>query len=265
MSRGIIKVIFLGIPVLLLLGMLVYGITRFREMANRARCQDNLRKIGLFGLSEMSEREFVPGKPDSDRSYPAATIVNANLKPDQRLSWMVTVLPSLGKDDVYKQFDLMKGWADDANHDAICALIPTFACPSHYVVPAPGTAQLNPYVGIAGIGIDAPTLPATDPRAGVFRYDEPTKFGMLVRGLSHTIIIMETERDPGPWAAGGNPTARGLIPSDEPFIGPGRQFGGHPGGCNSAYADGSVRFQSASIGPTVLEVQIPLGEYTIPE
>jgi prepilin-type processing-associated H-X9-DG protein len=260
MWRGIVKVTLIGVPVFALLAMLLMGIMRFREVANRARCQDNLRKIGLFGLSEISEQTFVPGDPNSDRTFPAGTIANANLKPEQRLSWMVSVLPVLGQGGLFNQFDLSKGWEDDANHSAVTAIIPAYACPSHYLAPGPGSPQSSAYIGMAGLGTDAPMLRAADPLAGFFRYDEPTKLSMLTRGLSVTITILETMREPGPWAAGGPSTVRGLNLVEMPYIGPGLQFGGHPAGCNAAFADGSVRFQSNSISSEVLEQLIPLAD-----
>jgi prepilin-type processing-associated H-X9-DG protein len=265
MSRGIAKVILIGAPVVMLLGMLLYAIMRGREVASRARCQDNLRRIGLFGLSEISERSFVPGDPNSDRTYPPGTIPNSRLKPERRLSWEVNLLPGLGQDEAYKRFDLAKGWDDETNKEAIVAIIPAFACPTKYVAPATGSPQANPYIGMAGIGIDAPLLPASDPRSGFFRYDEPTKLSMLVRGVSNTITILETARDTGPWPAGGRPTVRGLDTSEASYIGPGLQFGGHPGGCNAAFADGSVRFRSNSISSNILERLVALADRDDPE
>lgn len=264
MWRGVIKMILIGIPVLLLLGLLITGIMRLREVSNRAQCQNNLRKIGLFGFAEYNEHEFNPGDPNSDRTFPPGTIANAALTPAQRLSWMVALLPSLGHDIIYGKFDLKKGWDDNANREAITAIVPAYACPSQYVAPAADSPQTNPYIGMSGLGVDAPLLPATDPRAGFIRYGDPTRLSMLRRGLSETITILETSRDHGPWAVGGLPTVRGLDMDETPFIGPGLQFGGHPSGCNAAFADGSVRFMSDLISPEVLQRLIPLQESTIP-
>jgi prepilin-type processing-associated H-X9-DG protein len=172
----------------------------------------------------------------------------------------VILLPHLGRDEVYRRFDLTKAWDDDANRDGVATLVPPLACPSLYRPPAEGAPVTWPYIGVAGVGADAPKLPPTDPRSGFFRYDEPTKTGMVRRGFSRTLTILETTRDPGPWAAGAPPTVRGLDPNDTPYIGPGRQFGAHPAGCNAAFADGSVRFQSNSISPRVLEMLATLAE-----
>jgi prepilin-type processing-associated H-X9-DG protein len=68
------------------------------------------------------------------------------------------------------------------------------------------------------------------------------------------MAVAETGRALGPWTAGGPPTIRGLDPSDRPYIGQDRQFGGtHPGGSMVLFVDGSVRFVKSSIDPRVFE------------
>jgi prepilin-type processing-associated H-X9-DG protein len=58
----------------------------------------------------------------------------------------------------------------------------------------------------------------------------------------------------GSWLQGGPATVRGLDPAQQPYLGPGRQFGGiHLGAGNFAFADGSVRAISESINPKIFE------------
>ena len=234
------------------------------------RCTDNLRRVGWFALWSYTDPAAAfpkgvndpnrPGQldlnaqPDANRLFPPGTLANPNLTPDHRLSWQVILLPHLGKDELNAKIDRSRAWDDPANHDAVCTLLPFYACPSQYQPVPPNTPALTYYIGLAGLGADAPTLPQTDPRAGFFRYDDPTKTGSVVRGFSQTITILETALDHGPWAAGGSPTVRGLDPARQPYIGPTGQFGGHPRGANAAFADGSVRFQAATISPHVLEM-----------
>jgi prepilin-type processing-associated H-X9-DG protein len=274
MARGAAKVLIFALPVLALLALGLMMITRWRESANRTRCQDNLRQLGWFAMWQFTDRDFAKstkgdhidakreGELDPGRAFPAGTIANAALPPERRLSWQVTLLPYVGRDDVYKQFDLTKAWDDEANHAALITKVPVLACPTLYAVPPSGEPQLACYLGMAGLGADAPTLPATDPRAGFFRNDDPTKTGQIKRGLSNTMTMIESTRQLGPWAAGGPPTVRGVDTNEQPYVGLNRQFGAHPAGCNVAYADGSVRFMSNLIDPKVFEMLVSLADYS---
>lgn len=275
MHRGIAKVLLLAIPVIFLAGLGMIMIMRWREGANRIRCQDNLRRLGWFAMWQYTDRDFAfpngvnpadrvsllpeKGLPP-DRAFPSGTIANPSLTPDHRLSWQVMLLPQIAQDDVYKQFDLKKAWDDDANRAAVLAKVVTLACPTTYIVPVPGEPQLAAYVGMAGLGPDAANLPPDNPQAGFFHYDEPTKTGHLKRGVSNTMTMLESTRDRGPWAAGARPTLRGVDPAEQSYVGDGRQFGAHPAGCNVAYADGSVRFMANSIDPHVFEMLVMLAD-----
>jgi prepilin-type processing-associated H-X9-DG protein len=101
------------------------------------------------------------------------------------------------------------------------------------------------YVGVAGVGEDAALLPVGDLRAGVFGYDRKTRPEDIKDGFSRTLMVVETNRDNGPWTAGGRPTVRGLDPAQPPYLGRCGQFGsGHDRGgkTNALFADGSVRY-----------------------
>ncbi len=182
--------------------------------------------------------------------FPPGTLPNSKLPPEHRLSWELILLPYLDRDDLYAQFDQSKAWDEEPNATPAGAFVRPLACPSQFNRNDPALAD---YIGMAGIGTNAPYLPASDPQAGVFRYEGRTKVSDLARGLSNTLDIVESARHLGPWAAGGKATVRGLDPGDVPLIGPNRQFGGHPNGANAAFADGSVRFLSHSINPRVIE------------
>lgn len=276
MSRSIAKVLLIAIPVLAVAGIFFAGIMHWREKANRLRCQDNLRRVGWYAVWSYTDREFAfPEGPDlanrtrvleldkpldPNKTFPPGTLPNPNLPPHSCLAWSVILLPYLQREDLYRKFDLTLGWDDPPNHEAVMTRVTTLACPSIYRQPPPGEPTPGHYIGLTGLGADSPWLGPTDPRAGFFRYDKPTTTGMVRRGFSHTITFMETEIDHGPWPAGGKPTLRGLVTEQSPYIGLGRQFGGHAGGCNAAFADGSVRFQSHSISPKVLESLVTLME-----
>jgi prepilin-type processing-associated H-X9-DG protein len=114
--------------------------------------------------------------------------------------------------------------------------------------------ELTSYVGIAGLGPDAAELPPGDRRAGVFGFDRTTRLDAITDGAATTMATAETTESNGPWKAGGLSTVRGLDPMRQPYIGPGRQFGGtHRGGAMVGFADGSVRFIRATVDLRVFE------------
>jgi Protein of unknown function (DUF1559) len=248
---------------------LIPAIQRVREAAARMSCHCNLKcqVIALHNYAEGHEGKF-----------PAGTLPNPALPPDQLLSWYISLLPFIEQHDVFKQFDLERGTADPRNQNATDNRFRTFVCPSSgeyerdkgdekWKSPGPVTH----YVGVAGVGEGAVYLPLGHPRAGIFGYDRRTSIrDDIPGGTSKTLIIIETAQDPGHWAYGGSATVREVEPGTSPYIGEARPFGGfHDGGwnwgnprthtCTAALADGSVRSLSDAIAPDVLEALATVG------
>jgi hypothetical protein len=219
------------------------------------------------------------GHPKSAPALPAGTVPNASLPPDQRLSWYVPILSFSEHDDVYKQFDLARGPGDPVNRLATSHRFRWMVCPSsgeYYDHNAGGKwlspAPLTHYVGVAGVGADAATLPTGHPRAGAFGHDRRAAIpDDIPDGTSNTLLLIETSHDPGHWAWGGPPTVRAFEPVTAPYIGPGRPFGGWHNGsavlvggrthlCTAAMADTSVRSLTGGTAPEVLEALATAGE-----
>ena len=122
---------------------------------------------------------------------------------------------------------------------------------------ADNTQGATHYVGIAGIGKDAATLPVTDKRAGAFGYNRKLRFRDIKDGASNTIGVAEASKGYGSWGAGGKPTIRSL--TKKPYInGPDGIGSPFPGGMNAMILDGSVRFISENIDPTVMEALVTI-------
>ena len=120
---------------------------------------------------------------------------------------------------------------------------------------------------MAGVGKDAPLLKTDHPRAGVFGYNRVTRLRDITDGTSNTIAVTEVNKKLGPWAQGGGSTIRSL--TKKPYIngpdGIGGPWGGG-GGVQAAFADGSVRFISEDIDPSVMKALVTIrGGETIGE
>ncbi len=155
--------------------------------------------------------------------------------------------------ELASRFDASKGWDDAANLGPSGTWLEVLHCPARAETRPPSAAPVTTYIGVAGIGSRAPLLPRNDPQAGVFGYESSARLQDITDGTSTTMMVIETAKDNGPWAAGGPSTVRGLDPTQS-YIGSGRQFGGlHSGGAMTAFADGSVRFVSDKISPATFE------------
>jgi hypothetical protein len=216
------------------------------------QCQLNLQQLGMA----------VHNYADAHDRLPAGTVVNTALEPEERLSWVVDLLPYLGQEGLSKRFDREKGW--QAQKQVAGSRVRLLLCPSETNFPATGPA-ITTYVGVAGVGKDPARLPSSSRQAGVFGYDRfLTKFAEVKDGTSNTLLFMETTADLGPWAVGGPATVRGIDPDARPYLGVGRTFGrihqgaggrliaGKPSG-NVVMADGSLRCFRESVRPEVFE------------
>jgi Protein of unknown function (DUF1559) len=221
--------------------LLLPAVQAAREAARRTQSRNNMKQIMLA----------LHNYHDAFAHFPAGTHSNKELKPPKRLSWMADLLPYFEGVTIHNMIDFNKAWDDPVNRKAIESQIPTFLNPSADQT-AKAVFPVTNYIGFAGVGADGPDLPVTSPRAGCFGYDRVTRIRDITDGTSNTVMISESSRNPGPWAAGGRPTLRAL--TAEPSInGPDGIGDSHPGGCLMGLADGSVRFISEKIEPKVMK------------
>jgi prepilin-type processing-associated H-X9-DG protein len=218
---------------------------RVRDAARRAQCVNNLKQIGI-ALATYEEDQGV---------YPIGTVPNPDLPVDRRLGWMYSLIPYLDLRSSFNADHPTRPW-DDPMLGSFRSSPPGVAyCPTIWMSAPPGPPLSAVYVGIAGLGVDAPGLPKGDPSAGFFGDRRTLSPGDITDGFSSTMVVVESSRPAGPWFAGGRHTVRGLDPARRPYIGPARQFGGihHDEGANVLMADGSVRRVRGSIDPKVFE------------
>jgi len=250
--RGItlIEVLTIVAVIAILIGLFLPSVRRVREAPARTKCQNNLKMLMLAlhiyqdtgrplpewastGLPVNAPPAFPPGCWG-----PGAT-------PDERLSWVVPVLPFIEQGNLYTRFDATKGYAGNA--EPARTTINLLLCPTA-LPPGPGEAVTH-YVALAGVGHDAAARPAGAAGNGFMGYDRTTSFATIPDGASNTIALAETRIAVGSWARGGTATVRGFDPSAGPPRGDGRPFGLHPRGMQVAMLDGTVRFIADSVDP----------------
>jgi prepilin-type N-terminal cleavage/methylation domain-containing protein len=251
---SLIEVLVVVAIIAITIGLLLPATRRVREPSTRALCQNNLRQLmmAMHNFESASQPAAFPSPGHSDEhaegAFPTGCIGPGTF-PEERLSWMVSLLPFLEQDTLYKQFDREKGYA--GNLPAAQTRVKTFLCP------AANADAVTPYIAMSGIGYEsAGHLEGADGN-GFMGYDRRTSFAMIKDGTSNTIALMETRSGLGPWARGGTSNLRGFDPADLPLHGDGRPFGGHHN-MTAAMADGSVRYIRPTIEPKNLAAAITI-------
>jgi prepilin-type processing-associated H-X9-DG protein len=232
--------------------LLVFGalcaamLAKMRAGAAQMTCQNNLKQIAI-ALHHYA---------DFHKAFPSATMPNAEQPHDRRLSWRFEIDPYIHA-RMDRSWQPKRGAPWDAPENRALARKGTQASVCAAASAEAGELGLTHYVASLGVGADAGTLPLDDPRAGAFHLDLKRPIVNTTDYLPNTIIVFETARDIGPWAAGGHPTARAFLPEGaKPFARDG-QFGGlHRGGANVVFADARVRFLSDRIDATVLRAYV---------
>jgi type II secretory pathway pseudopilin PulG len=236
-----------------LIGLMLPAVRRVRGAAAIAQCQNNLKHLAL------ACHVYAPAHHDR---LPPGTLSASAHAPYERLSVFVELLPHVEQQDVYKRLDLKQPWEAPANKDAVSKTIKAFLCPSDERS-GEGSPNHTNYVGIAGSGSDAASLPLKHPHSGIFGHDRTVTFADVKDGISNTLLFLETQRETGPWAAGGATTLRGVDEDDSPLIRQGGAFGFHVGTsrwnfgrvpvkANAAMVDGSVRTIPDKVEASVL-------------
>jgi prepilin-type N-terminal cleavage/methylation domain-containing protein/prepilin-type processing-associated H-X9-DG protein len=267
-----------------LIGLLLPAVQKVREAANRMKCANNLKQIGLaLHLYHGNEGAFPPG----------ATVSN-------NLSWHVYVLPYLEQDALYGQIDKGPGpFNGGPNQEGpaknVLALnrLAVYLCPSateehathpsstlldgrrtyakHYfgvmgpkgTNPAGGTYQFDPNAsGQGGFALQ-----------GVLGRDSRVRLGDITDGASNTLLAGEISQpggDGASWvrgiafgttvaAANGMSASKNVNYGINILLTPqsANQFNDisfssyHPGGAQFVLADGSVRFVAEGINSSV--------------
>lgn len=246
------------------IGVVITTLPARRAAAEQEACKNNLRNLALFAATHANPPKGTPQSKVA-QEIPAGTILLPGVEPEERLSWVADALPNFDQKlqntmEINSAIARKEPWSAAKNQDAARNKVNALLCPGNPTAIDPEQPAPTQYVGIGGLAPDGPKLnfvppsPAP-PRAGCFRYDDPTPFFAITDGLSQSLLFGERSDDLGPWLRGGPSTIRGLddSPSAKPLIGPGGQFGGnHPETSNWAFADGGVRSFTPRVDRKVL-------------
>ncbi|QGJ69257.1 Hypothetical protein PBC10988_9270 [Planctomycetales bacterium 10988] len=202
--------------ILLLVGFIVYllwpGVNNVRTPARSTIRSNQMRNM----LICVTQHDLAYG-------YTQATALQPQFEPEDRLSWIADSLPFIERNDLHQQIDFNLKWNDPKQSKATKHVMKVL-----YDISFQSVKPVTTYVGVSGLGKDAAYLKPSDPNAGIFLYNHKTSLDSVAEqdGLAHTLLILPTNSDIGPWAAGGRPTVRGLDIDRHPFLGFGGQFGG---------------------------------------
>lgn len=216
-------ILAVGLVILLVCGgilmlFLLPAINVARESGRKAQCRNNLKQIGL-ALHSYQTRFGC---------FPPAYIPDENGQPMH--SWRVLILPYLGRQDLYDQYDFDEPWDSPAN----AALADQM--PREYTCPTDPDKFTNYTSYVAAVGPDR-MFPGADART----------FAEVTDGLSNTIAVMEYGGSQINWLEPRD----GPSPHEPTAIQPPRSH--HPGGAHVLLGDSSVQWLSASVNPQIVE------------
>ena len=194
-----------------------------RPPARRAICQNNLKQIALAMQNYHS----------ANGTFPPAYVADEDGNP--LYSWRVLLLPYLGQDMLFRQFDQTQAWNGPRNMMLTNTAMPLYNCPSS---PQQNGLQTN-YVMIVG----SETLSEGANTTEVARISD---------GCSNTILIVEVANSGIHWAEPRDLNADEITFAINDGSTPGISSH-HPGGANVAMCDGSVHFLRDTTDPSQVE------------
>jgi type II secretory pathway pseudopilin PulG len=180
-----------------LLGLLLPAVQKVREAASRAKCQNNLKQLGLA----------MHGYHDVYYSFPSG--YNNRVSPRTpnvpgflfRWSEQAQITPFIEQGNLYTSLDLtIPLYSDTAgdvfpiNKPGVAHQVPLFLCPSDMARQADPAFGPTNYVGCLGSGGNGGSRTVAD---GVFYNNSKVRIADITDGTSNTALMSEQILGPG--------------------------------------------------------------------
>jgi prepilin-type N-terminal cleavage/methylation domain-containing protein/prepilin-type processing-associated H-X9-DG protein len=212
----------------ILIGLLLPAVQKVRESANRIKCQNNLKQIGLALHMYHDTYSQLPWGHNDQNEDPSGNTIDT-------LPWSTMILPYLEEAPLFKKFDTSLAFNNTFNQtDPLPGVTPAaqtklfvYQCPSS---PSQGavytdtwdndpynfgplsdqpswTVSASDYIATSGvlgnlIGRVFPANTWNGNSDGALQDDFQTKLGMVKDGLSNTFFVGESAGAPDFWANG---------------------------------------------------------------
>jgi prepilin-type N-terminal cleavage/methylation domain-containing protein/prepilin-type processing-associated H-X9-DG protein len=179
----------------ILIGLLLPAVQKIREAANRMKCTNNMKQLGIALHNHHDTYGYFPPGKTSTNYAPI----------NKGYSGFCFLLPFIEQDNLYKQINFSPQESDPLNDGPRAVEVMTFLCPSDPVrnVPVGSAGQnyrLNQGYNILYSGIPSTTGPNSTmpPADGPFWDDSRTTFADITDGTSNTAAMSEKLK--GDWS-----------------------------------------------------------------
>jgi prepilin-type N-terminal cleavage/methylation domain-containing protein/prepilin-type processing-associated H-X9-DG protein len=273
--------LLVGIAIIaVLIGLLIPAVQRVREAANRMKCANNLKQLGLGLLHyENVNKKFPPGNWDGP--------------PGRNHGWAPFILCYIEQDNLASLYRWDLWSADPQNQPVVAHQLPIFQCPSapeqdrfmtFGVFTNNGKGACGDYAATQSVDpvlvAQGSIAPPADYR-GVLEPNRMTRVTEITDGATNTLLLTEDAGRPRLWRAGrplddqtvlGGPwqgynngiILQGSTPDGTARPGPcainctneREVYSFHSGGTNAVFADGSVHFLNAGMSIRTLAALI---------
>jgi prepilin-type N-terminal cleavage/methylation domain-containing protein len=172
-----------------LVAFLVTGVQKVREAANRIKCVNNLKQMGLA----------LHGYNDAYGSFPPGIVADTPDLLNARHSGLVFLLPYLEQEPLHNQYNLNLAWKDADNLPVAGARVPVFLCPSSLnQVPDDGSLPGAPtdYAFSKGATAYLSTAGTLRPGSGLFDVNSKRRIADILDGTSQTFAMGEAVGGP---------------------------------------------------------------------